>query len=59
MGGANSVVGYALKADIKHYFETVDHETLLSILKRKIYDAHVISLVRKILENHKTIIRGK
>lgn len=30
----NGVVGYALKADVKHYFETVDHEILLSILRK-------------------------
>jgi len=48
-----------LKADIRHYFETVDHEILLSILKRKIKDVHVICLIRKILDNHKTEMPGK
>lgn len=61
MGGANgnSVEGYILKCDIKHYFEAVDHEILLEILKRKIKDGKVIWLVRKILENFDTKVKGK
>ena len=47
----NSVEGYVLKADIKHYFETVDHEILLSIIKRKISDEKVIWLIKQILNN--------
>ena len=27
--------GYALKADISHYFDTVDHEVLLQIVEEK------------------------
>ena len=48
---SNQVKGYCLKADIKHYFQEVDHEILLNIIKRKIRDEKVIFLVRKILEN--------
>ena len=48
----NQVKGYCLKADIKHYFRTVDHEILLSIIKRKIKDARVIWLIKKILGNY-------
>lgn len=50
----NEIIGYTLKADIKHYFETVDHEVLLSILRKKIKDEDVIELIRLILSNHKT-----
>ena len=50
---------FVLKADIKHYFDTVDHEILISILERKIMDARVIWLIRVILSNHKTRERGK
>jgi len=46
------VIGYVLKADIKHYFDEVDNGILLSILKHRIKDGNVISLIRKILENH-------
>ena len=31
----NQIKGYCLKADIKHYFEEVDHEILVRIIKRK------------------------
>ena len=47
----NQVKGYVLKADIKHYFEEVDHEILIDILKRKISDEKVIWLINQILAN--------
>jgi len=47
----NQVKGYCLKADIKHYFEEVDHEILLDIIKRKIRDNKTILLIEKILSN--------
>src|SRR3989344_8737929 len=40
---------YILKADIKHYFEEIDHEILIEIIRRKIKDEDVIWLIRKIL----------
>ena len=46
----NQVKGYCIKADIKHYFEEVDHEILLSIIKRKIKDEKVIWLMKRIIE---------
>lgn len=55
----NKVVGYVLKADIKHYFDTVDHEVLMKIISRKIDDNKVLWLVRKILENHNNKFSGK
>lgn len=51
--------GYALKADIKHYFDTVDHEILLSIICRKIKDPDVVWLIKRILANHKVEVPGK
>ena len=45
---------YALKADIKHYFEAVDHQVLIEIIQRKIKDEKVICLIKKILKNYKT-----
>ncbi|MBI4895842.1 MAG: group II intron reverse transcriptase domain-containing protein [Candidatus Aenigmarchaeota archaeon] len=56
---SNQVSGYVLKADIKHYFQTVDHEVLLNILSRKIKDENVIRLVKKILDNHVNKEKGK
>jgi retron-type reverse transcriptase len=55
----NMVKGYCLKADIKHYFETVDHENLLKIIKRKIKDDEIIWLIKKILNNFNTKTKGK
>jgi RNA-directed DNA polymerase len=40
---------FVLKADIKHYFEEIDHEVLIEIIKRKIKDENIIWLIRKIL----------
>src|SRR3989344_8491222 len=55
----NQVKGYCLKADIKHYFEEVNHEILLNIIKRKIKDNRIIWLIHKILNNFNTKINGK
>ncbi len=55
----NNIVGYALKADIKHYFRTVAHEVLLNILRRKIADEKVIWLIEQILNNYDFEVPGK
>ena len=47
----NSIRGYVLKADIKHYFATMDHEVLIRILRKKIKDEDLIDLIKKILDN--------
>ena len=43
--------GFCLKADIRHYFQEVDHEVLLLIIKKKVDDEDVIWLINKILAN--------
>lgn len=48
----NSSNCYILKADIKHYFEEVNHEKLMQIIKRKVYDEKVIWLINQILNNY-------
>jgi len=55
----NSIKGYILKADIKHYFATIDHEVLLNIVKKKIKDDDLIWLIRITLANFKTSENGK
>ena len=50
----NTRTCYVLKADIKHYFDTVDHKTLLTIISKKIKDNKTINLIKKILANYKT-----
>ncbi len=47
----NQIKGYCFKADVKHYFQEVDHEILLNIIKSKIKDERVIWLIEKILNN--------
>ncbi len=47
----NTQKAYCLKADIKHYFEEVNHEILIRIISRKIKDEKVIWLIRQILNN--------
>jgi len=43
---------FCLKADIKHYFDEVNHEILLKIIRRRIKDEKVILLIKKILNNY-------
>ncbi|MFH1585321.1 MAG: reverse transcriptase domain-containing protein [archaeon] len=43
--------GFCLKADIKHYFDTINHEILFSILKKKISDERVLWLIKNIMTN--------
>ncbi len=50
---------FVLKADIYHYFDTVNHEILLRILQKKIRDSDVLWLVRTILENYNSGNVGK
>lgn len=50
---------YILKADIKHYFENVNHEKLINLLKKKIIDKQIIQIIRIILENHESKKEGK
>ncbi len=55
----NSKTCYVLKADVSRYFETVDHNVLLSILAKRIYDKEVLWLISIILKNHHTTAKGK
>ena len=54
----NLVIGYVLKVDIKHYFETVNHDILIRILRRKIRDEKVIWLIIQLLNNYEMEIKG-
>ncbi|MEK6933333.1 MAG: reverse transcriptase/maturase family protein [Nanoarchaeota archaeon] len=55
----NSVQGYVLKADIRKYFDEVDHEVLLGIIGRKVKDDRVLWLVKVILDNFENPMKGK
>ena len=49
-----------MKADIKQYFETVDHQILQTVIKKEIKDRRVLWLISVILSNYeaKTINQG-
>ena len=47
----NYVSGYCLKADIKHYFEEVNHIILMNLISRKVRDEKVLELIKKINAN--------
>jgi len=43
---------YILKADIKKYFENVDQQVLIGIIKNRIKDKNIICLIKLILANY-------
>ncbi|MBI1968842.1 group II intron reverse transcriptase domain-containing protein, partial [Candidatus Woesearchaeota archaeon] len=48
----NTIRCFVLKADVKSYFDTVNHQILLQILGKKIKDQRMMWLIKKILDNH-------
>lgn len=42
---------YCLQADISKYFDSIDHDVLLFLIKRKIKDQKVIWLMKKIIDS--------
>jgi RNA-directed DNA polymerase len=42
---------FALKCDIKKFFDTIDHDILLSILKKKIKDEDTVWLLKQIISS--------
>ena len=55
----NSIKGFILKADIKHYFATMNHKILIEILEKNIKDKDFIGLIKIILDNFDTKIKGQ
>jgi len=50
----NTIRCYILKADIKNYFDTVNHNLLMKRLKKRIHDERIMSLIKVILDNHQS-----
>ena len=48
----NTRTTYCLKADVKHYFQEVNHNILLSIISKKIKDKDLIWCIKQILGNN-------
>ncbi|MBI4017073.1 MAG: group II intron reverse transcriptase domain-containing protein [Candidatus Aenigmarchaeota archaeon] len=55
----NFVQCFVFKADIRHYFETVDHAVLLGIIKKRVKDEYVLWLVQRVLKNYDSGTPGK
>lgn len=55
----NMIKGYVLKADIKHYFDEINQDILIEIIRRKIDDEKTMVLIDKILKNFNSGIFGK
>lgn len=45
---------YALKCDVKKFFDTVDHAVLLNILRRRVDDPELLWLLEEIIESYCT-----
>src|SRR3989344_5626949 len=54
----NMVKGYALKGDIKQFFDSVNHDILIKIFRRKIKDNRILWLINLILKNFDNNERG-
>ncbi|MDP3917285.1 MAG: reverse transcriptase domain-containing protein [Nanoarchaeota archaeon] len=50
---------FCFKADIKHYFQEVNHKVLIKIIQRKIKDENANWLIKKILKNGSNKIQQK
>lgn len=49
---------YAIKADIHHYFQSIDHERLKATIRRIIKDEEALALLDKIIDNVGTDGKG-
>jgi len=50
---------FCLKADIKHYFQEINHEILLRMIEEKINDEKTIWLIKQILNNTQNSLGGR
>lgn len=59
VSASNTKPCFIFKADIKHYFDRIDHEVLISLLKKKVGDESIVWLIRRILDNFNAGEEGK
>lgn len=45
---------FALKCDVRKFFDNIDHKILFAIIKRKVTDPDILSLIHMILESFET-----
>ena len=44
--------GYVLKCDIRKFFDSIDHEILFDLIKRKVVDKDLLILIRKVIDSY-------
>ncbi|OHA18784.1 MAG: hypothetical protein A2664_04730 [Candidatus Taylorbacteria bacterium RIFCSPHIGHO2_01_FULL_46_22b] len=47
-------LGFALKCDIRKFFDSIDHSVLKSLIRRRITDGRLLSLIYKIIDSFET-----
>ncbi len=55
----NQIKGYCLKADVKHYFQEVNHDVLIGVISRKVRDKRTLHLIEKINANFWNVERER
>ncbi len=48
----NTLTTYALKCDVRKFFDSIDHEILLSLLKKRIKDKKAFNLLQELIESY-------
>lgn len=51
----NTLNCFALKCDIKKFFDSIDHKILLSILERKIKNERAVCLLNEVIESYSNV----
>jgi len=49
-------LGYVLKGDIRKFFDSVDHDILFSLIKRKITDQKLLALIWRIIDSFSLLL---
>ncbi len=55
----NTLHCFVFKADIKHYFQEIDHKILLNLIKRKIRNQNLLKLIKKIVKPNFSLQRER
>ncbi len=50
---------YVLKCDIRKFFASIDQRALLSIVERYVTDAHIVALIKNVVESFNSGVLGK
>ncbi|TSC52512.1 MAG: RNA-directed DNA polymerase (Reverse transcriptase) [Parcubacteria group bacterium LiPW_41] len=59
VGKNNTKQCWVLKCDIRKFFASIDHETLVSILEKRINDADVIWLCKEVIKSFETEVGSR